>query len=95
MLRGQEVVQRGEAKFPALCRDGGHAVAPCLMSLPFEWVQHHLHHRRFNGAPTLCKLHHRLFYEYRNLSTGKGIFLPVKGTDKAFRSNEVILLVKE
>jgi hypothetical protein len=28
-------------------------------------------------------------------TTSKGSFLPVKGTDKAFRSNEVILLVKE
>ena len=41
MLRGQEVVQRGEAKFPALCRDSGRDVtnvAPCLMSFPFEWA---------------------------------------------------------
>jgi hypothetical protein len=30
-----------------------------------------------------------------NISTGKGIFLLVKGTGKAFRFNEVILLVKE
>jgi hypothetical protein len=42
-----------------------------------------LHHLSFdgqasNGAATLRKFHDRLFYEYRSISTGKGIFYPSK-----------------